>query len=102
VKAAALNPNKLIIQQGASAGGVSKQLTGGSAVQVDDTTVELTLTNDDLNDLKADLDIATSTSDTALRLEQGAASDTSGNAIVVLAGSAVVASAVSPDGVLPS
>lgn len=41
-------------------------------------------------------------SDTALRLEQGAASDTSGNAIVVLAGSAVVASAVSPDGVLPS
>lgn len=53
VKAAALNPNKLIIQQGASAGGVSKQLAGGSAVQVDDTTEELTLTNDDLNNLKA-------------------------------------------------
>ena len=29
VKAAALNPNKLIIQQGASAGGVSKQLAWG-------------------------------------------------------------------------
>ena len=53
VKAAALNPNKLIIQQGASAGCVSKQLAGGSAVQVDDTTEELTLKNDDLNNLKA-------------------------------------------------
>ena len=53
VKAAALNPNKLIIQQGASAGGVSKQLARGSAVQVDDTTEELTLKNDDLNNLKA-------------------------------------------------
>jgi hypothetical protein len=103
VLASTLNTTKLTIQQSnASSSGSPKQLTGGSATQLDDTRIVLTITNSDLNDIKADTDLCTEASNCFLHTDVDAIEDSSKNGVVASAdGAAIGASQFTEDGSRP-
>lgn len=73
-------------------------LNGSTYVAVDALTVEFTVSTTKLNDLKRFRNLATSTSNTFIKLSAGAAKDMAGNAIVE---QVLVAESIEPDDIRP-
>jgi hypothetical protein len=103
VVASTLDPTKFVIQKAATAGGVFKRLTGGSKVQRDETTVVITLLNEDMNDVKATSNMATAAANSYVRADAAAVQDTNKNALNLVAdGSAIKASGFVEDSTSPT
>ena len=98
VLASTLNATKLTLRQSnsvlgrrrRSSVGTPKQLTAGLAAQLDATTILLTITNGDLNDIKADTDMCTRAGNCFLSVDAGAIKDSSGNGVVATVDGAAI------------
>ena len=84
VKGSSLDPTQLTIKNDPGNTGRAIPISGGVFSQVNQPTLTLTLTSDDLNQLKLNRDIATGTPDTFLSLTSTTVQDQAGNSVTAI------------------
>ena len=102
VRSSSLDPTQIIIQSTADSIDLSRMLTGGIPSPADTTFLDISLTPDDLNNLKLYPNLATSTSNSYISFTANAIRDMAGNMVVaVLANNAEMAADFFEDRVSP-
>lgn len=84
VRSSSLDPTQITIQSAFNNIDLSRMLTGGIASPADTTFIELSLTSDDLNNLKLFTNLATSISNTYISFTTNTVRDMAGNMIVAV------------------